>query len=161
MALVVSSTASHPHPNTFSSISIRRRASTTLVCLPRSRVTVRCSASSVIKKTHITGAFCTKFQRAASSFTFSKLRSRSFIWHKNPSVLCVFYFQKNHPHKSVTLTPPKIRSLLCVFCVVLSKLRTRLLLSLVFLVFLVFLARVARVARVAGVARVMRTLPLS
>ena len=31
------------------------------------------------------GAFCPKIQRAASSFALSKLRSRSFFWHKNPS----------------------------------------------------------------------------
>ena len=31
------------------------------------------------------GAFCTKIQRAASSFALSKLRSRSFFWYKNPS----------------------------------------------------------------------------
>ena len=33
----------------------------------------------------LVGAFCTKFQRATSSFASSKLRCRSFIWHKNPS----------------------------------------------------------------------------
>ena len=29
------------------------------------------------------GAFCTKIQRASSSFTLSKLRTRSFFWPKN------------------------------------------------------------------------------
>ncbi len=59
------------------------------------------------------GAFCTKFQRASSSLTHSKLRTRSFIWHKNPSTkptllgvffLCAYY----SPRKSQAMHPPLV-----------------------------------------------------
>ena len=39
---------------------------------------------SLFLRVCLVGAFCTKFQRATSSFASSKLRCRSFIWHKIP-----------------------------------------------------------------------------
>ena len=58
-------------------------------------------------------AFCTKIQRASSSLTHSKLRTRSFFWHKNPSVLCFFVssvyrqFSTHTKEGSVVLPSPQ------------------------------------------------------
>ena len=47
--------------------------------------------SAIFCKTHITGAVCTKIQRAEFLIASSKLRTPLLLLAQNPSVLCVFW----------------------------------------------------------------------